>query len=63
MMVETCMNDFCIYWENRHCILDEISLNEAGMCNECIEVNIPEAELAVIRKRMVEQFKKSDQIK
>ena len=59
-MVETCMNDFCIYWDNRHCILNKISLNEIGMCNECIAVYIPEAELAAIRKSMVEEFEKSD---
>lgn len=33
-----CENEFCIYQENRQCILDKISLDIQGRCKECIYI-------------------------
>ena len=37
-----CQNNFCIYWDNKKCILDEISLNICGQCEECVLIDIDE---------------------
>ena len=35
-----CENTYCIYWENKRCILDNISLDETGRCRDCIYIDI-----------------------
>ena len=35
-----CENNYCIYWESGHCILDELSLDFQGRCQECVYVPI-----------------------
>ena len=37
-----CENRFCIYWKNGLCILDRISLDQQGMCSECILIEMEE---------------------
>lgn len=46
-----CNNDLCIYWKEDICILDSISINEIGLCNEYISVDIPSNELDKYRKK------------
>ncbi len=36
-----CYNDLCVYWKEDNCILDSISINEIGLCNEYISVTVP----------------------
>ncbi len=36
----TCENIFCIYQRNNECILEEISLDIIGICDNCIYVDI-----------------------
>lgn len=45
-----CNNDLCIYWKEDTCILDSISINEIGLCNEYISVDIPSDEMEKYRK-------------
>lgn len=35
-----CANKFCIYQENGKCLLEKISLDCSGICEECICLNI-----------------------
>ncbi len=35
-----CENDFCIYQDDRHCILNRIHIDVMGCCSECIVINI-----------------------
>lgn len=37
-----CENCFCIYYENGQCLLENISLNILGMCENCVYINIDE---------------------
>ncbi len=50
-----CSNFFCIYQKDDKCMLDEISLDICGRCQECIYPNIPtyilEAEKEALRKK------------
>ena len=43
-MMLHCDNDLCIYERQGRCILDGISVNQLGMCAECILISIYEAE-------------------
>ena len=40
-----CENLFCIYWENGECVLDEVTLDCQGKCNECIYIKLDEKEI------------------
>ena len=49
-MIE-CENNYCIYWENKKCILPNICISSAGLCIDCILVSLGERELNYKRKK------------
>ncbi len=55
-----CENDYCIYWDKNECILNEIHLNNMGVCESCISITIPEKELKRLRKEQLEQIEALD---
>ncbi len=55
-----CENDYCIYWDKNECILNEIHLNNMGVCESCISITIPEKELKRFRKEQLEQIEALD---
>lgn len=52
-----CENHFCIYRSKGRCILDQISLDMQGCCDECIYVTIPEELLAKERETILNSYK------
>lgn len=46
-----CENCFCIYYENGQCLLENISLNILGMCENCVTINIDEETLQKEREK------------
>ncbi len=55
-----CENDLCIYWDANKCILDEIYLNNQGICESCINITIPKEDLNRWRKEQFEQIEALD---
>ncbi len=53
-----CENAFCIYWNQHHCILDEIELDETGTCRTCILVSLEESILENARLTSLAKEKK-----
>lgn len=51
-----CENRYCIYWENGKCTLDEIYLDELGICESCIRISIPDEKLHKIREKQLEEL-------
>lgn len=51
-----CENYFCIYNKKEKCTLNEISLDFQGRCNECIYVNLEEAQLKKIKKEQLRRL-------
>ncbi len=51
-----CENKFCIYWNENECILDDISLDVQGNCEDCIYVNIDEENLKAERQRSLKSL-------
>lgn len=51
-----CENSFCIYQKGGECLLDEISLDNSGMCEDCIRPNIPEQILENEKEKLRERF-------
>ncbi len=51
-----CENCYCVYWEKDRCILDEISLDMRGCCDECAYVVVDEAILLSERDRLLESY-------
>lgn len=45
-----CENDFCIYWSGNVCLLEEISLDVRGVCQESVFVELEETFLNEQRK-------------
>ena len=56
-----CENDFCIYWASGNCILEEVSLNGQGVCQECILVEIAENVLKAKRKKLLLRYQQEYQ--
>lgn len=51
-----CENIFCVYWKEHQCILDSITINSQGICNEYIEVVIEEELLQERREKLLQRF-------
>lgn len=51
-----CNNYFCIYWSNNRCILDKVSLDIMGICEECTYVNIDESILKNQREKLLDEY-------
>lgn len=46
-----CDNCFCIYFKQGQCILEKISLNNLGSCENCIYIDIDEETLQKEREK------------
>ena len=55
-----CNNDLCIYWKEDTCILDSISINEIGLCNEYISVDIPSDKMEEYREKHLKRLNEYD---
>lgn len=51
-----CKNIFCIYWSNKKCSLNEISLDIQRNCEQCIYVKIEENILENQRKNFFNKY-------
>lgn len=51
-----CENIFCIYWKNEECILDEVSLDIMGNCQDCIYVDIEDDVLENYRNKLLNKY-------
>jgi len=36
----TCLNRFCVHYENEHCGLNEVSIDEMGFCGDIFFVDV-----------------------
>lgn len=55
-----CDNIFCIYWKDKYCMLDEISIDAAGTCRERIDIMLGEDILEPLRRSTRERLEKED---
>ena len=51
-----CENYFCTYWLDNACVLEQVSLDIQGSCQDCVYLSIEEATLAKKRARMQKSF-------
>ena len=51
-----CENIFCIYWFNKKCLLEEITLDMQGRCECCIYVDIDENILKEERYKILKKY-------
>ena len=54
----TCENIFCIYQRNNECILEEISLDIMGICDNCIYVDIDTKMLNELKENQLRNIEK-----
>lgn len=52
-----CENVFCIYWADKSCQLDDISLDIQGNCQSCIYIELSEKMLLKKRKSLLNSIK------
>ena len=57
-----CENMFCIYWKEGKCLLDKISLDIMGCCQECIYVDIGEESLRMAREKAIEKYENTEML-
>lgn len=55
-----CYNDLCAYWKKDICILDSISINEIGLYNEYISVDIPSDKMEEYREKHLQRLNEYD---
>lgn len=55
-----CENSFCIYQSDGDCILKEISIDNLGMCADCIYPNIDEKVLNQAKLKLLKYYEKTD---
>ena len=55
-----CENCFCIYEKNGDCILEEISLNACGNCEDCIYPSIDSEYLEAKKQSLLEKLNIED---
>ncbi len=51
-----CQNTFCVYWKKNKCILEEISLDISGQCEDCILIDMDEKFLEEQRKKLLDKL-------
>ena len=56
----TCRNIYCVYCEDGECLIDEISHNESGVCEECININVGEDYIKKERHRLLRMYDECD---
>lgn len=57
--IDRCENQFCLYWRNSRCLLSYLTLDNAGCCENCVFVELPEGQLKKAREM---QLKKLEEI-
>ena len=53
-----CENKFCIYSKDDECILRKISLDECGLCRDCIYVDVDSSLLKMLKKTVLDKLDK-----
>ena len=51
-----CENFLCIYQKNNKCILNEISLDNLGICGQSIYVDIEKEKLDIMKMEMLDYY-------
>ena len=54
-----CENNFCIYQCSGKCILDEVSIDNLGVCTECIYPDIDEEILYQAKLKLLKRYEKT----
>lgn len=55
-----CRLNYCVYNRNNTCLIEEVQLDELGMCQECTIVSIPEQELNVWKEQQLQNITNRD---
>jgi len=53
-----CYFNFCIYNKDYLCTLDKISINSAGICDECMPVNFSSPQLEDEKNKQIKNLEK-----
>lgn len=53
-----CYKEFCVYEKNGVCLLDEIEVDETGMCSCCICIDISKDLLSERKEEILLRFSK-----
>lgn len=55
-----CENSFCVYWLKENCILEKITLDIQGNCQDCVYINIDENTLQKERIKVLQKFQEHE---
>ncbi len=53
-----CNFEYCIFSKNNKCVLEKISLNDLGFCEECIHVTIDEEQLEQMKTHQLKELER-----
>ena len=57
-----CENSFCIYERDRKCILEKISVNMLGICDDCIYPSIDDEVLNSLKEKTLKRLEDDNEI-
>lgn len=52
-----CENVFCIYQSKGTCILKDINIDNSGMCDSCIYIDLNSDKLEKYKQKLLNDFK------
>ncbi|MCL2842332.1 MAG: hypothetical protein FWE28_02540 [Oscillospiraceae bacterium] len=55
-----CRLNYCIYNRDNTCLIEEVQLDELGMCQECMIVSLPEQELNMRKEQQLQDISNRD---
>ena len=57
-----CENSLCIYERDRKCILEKISVNMLGICDDCIYPSIDDEVLNSLKEKTLKRLEEHNEI-
>ena len=57
-----CKNSHCIYERDRKCILEKISVNMLGICDDCIYPSIDDEVLNSLKEKTLKRLEDDNEI-
>jgi len=51
-----CENEYCVYYKENKCVLEQVEIDSLGMCATCIRISLDESFLLEERKRQLQEI-------
>lgn len=53
-----CNCEYCVYNKSRSCSLEETTLNDMGVCMECMLISVTEAAVTMLKEEILQRLER-----